>query len=39
MEQFFYMYADTKIEGMPVRCGYVYGYLKVKDYLEKNDIG
>ena len=24
--------------GMPVRVGYVYGYLKVKDYLEKYDL-
>lgn len=36
MEKFFYMYAN--ISDMPVRTGYVYGYLKVKNYLEKNHL-
>ena len=35
MSDFFYMYADISI---PVRTGYVYGYLKVKKYLEKNNL-
>ena len=35
MNDFFYMYADISI---PVRTGYVYGYLKVKEYLEKNNL-
>lgn len=35
MSDFFYMYADISI---PVRTGYVYGYLKVKEYLEKNNL-
>lgn len=25
-------------EGVPSRCGYVYGYLKVRDYLLKNNL-
>ena len=38
MRDYFYMFADTEKMGMPVRVGYVYGYLKVKDYLEKYDL-
>ena len=38
MSDYFYMYADTKKTGLPVRTGYVYGYLKVKEYLEKNNL-
>ena len=38
MSDFFYMFADTRITKMPARVGYVYGYLKVKDYLEKNNL-
>ena len=38
MSDYFYMFADTNKTGMPVRTGYVYGYLKVKEYLEKNNI-
>ena len=38
MSDFFYMFADTRITKMPARAGYVYGYLKVKDYLEKNNL-
>jgi uncharacterized protein YjaZ len=35
MATFFYMYAKIDI---PVRTGYVYGYLKVLDYLKKNRL-
>ena len=35
---FFYMFAKTKIPNMPVRTGYVYGYLKVKEYMRKNNL-
>jgi len=38
MSDYFYMYADTKKNGLPARTGYVYGYLKVKEYLEKNNL-
>lgn len=38
MSDFFYMFADTRKTKMPARVGYVYGYLKVKDYLEKNNL-
>lgn len=38
MSDYFYMYADTQKTGLPVRTGYVYGYLKVKEYLEKNNL-
>lgn len=38
MKDFFYMFADTEKTGMPVRVGYVYGYLKVRDYLEKYNL-
>ena len=38
MSDYFYMFADTNITGMPVRTGYVYGYLKVKEYLEANNL-
>ena len=38
MSDFFYMFADTRKTKMPARAGYVYGYLKVKDYLEKNNL-
>lgn len=38
MRDYFYMFADTEKMGMPVRVGYVYGYLKVKEYLEKYNL-
>lgn len=38
MRDYFYMYVDTSITGMPARVGYVYGYLKIKEYLEKNNL-
>lgn len=38
MSDYFYMYADTDKTGLPARTGYVYGYLKVKEYLEKNNL-
>lgn len=38
MSDFFYMFVDTRKTKMPARVGYVYGYLKVKDYLEKNNL-
>ncbi len=37
MYDFFYMFAITKNK-MPVRTGYVYGYLKVKEYMEHNNV-
>lgn len=38
MSDYFYMFADTFKTGLPSRTGYVYGYLKVKEYLEKNNL-
>ena len=38
MYDYFYMFADTSKTGLPTRTGYVYGYLKVKEYLEKNNL-
>ena len=38
MSDCFYMFADTEKTGLPARTGYVYGYLKVKDYLENNNL-
>lgn len=38
MSDYFYMFADTTKTGIPARTGYVYGYLKVKEYLEKNNL-
>lgn len=38
MYDYFYMYADINITGIPPRTGYVYGYLKVKQYLENNNL-
>ena len=38
MSDYFYMFADTNKTGLPARTGYVYGYLKVKEYLEKNSL-
>lgn len=38
ISNYFYMYANLKNSNMPVRTGYVYGYLKVKEYLEKNNL-
>ena len=38
ISDYFYMLANTNITGMPIRTGYVYGYLKVKEYLEKNKL-
>lgn len=35
MRDLFYMYADISF---PVRCGYVYGYFVVKNYLEENGL-
>lgn len=37
MYNFFYMFAKTIPDNMPVRTGYVYGYLKVKKYLKENN--
>ena len=38
MSDYFYMFADTFKTGLPARTGYVYGYLIVKEYLEKNNL-
>ena len=38
MYDYFYMFADTNKTGLPPRTGYVYGYLKVKKYLENNNL-
>ena len=38
MSDYFYMFADTFKTGLPVRTGYVYGYLIVKEYLEKYNL-
>ncbi len=38
MYDYFYMFADTKKTGLPARTGYVYGYLKIKEFLEKNNL-
>ncbi len=38
MYDYFYMFADTTKTGLPTRTGYVYGYLKVKEYLEKHNL-
>ncbi len=38
MSDYFYMYSDTNKTGMPVRTGYVYGYLKVGEYLKKHNL-
>lgn len=38
MYDFFYMFAKTKLPDMPVRTGYVYGYLKVKEYMKNNSL-
>lgn len=38
MKDYFYMFADTEKTGLPARTGYVYGYLKVKEYLKKNHL-
>lgn len=38
MSLLFYMFAKIDIKDMPVRCGYVYGYFKVKEYLERNNL-
>ena len=38
ISDYFYMFADTAKTGLPARTGYVYGYLKVKEYLEKNNL-
>lgn len=38
MSDYFYMFANTKKTGLPARTGYVYGYLKVKEFLEKNNL-
>ena len=35
---YFYMFADTIKTGLPTRTGYVYGYLKVKEYLKNNNL-
>ena len=35
MKDLFYMFAEIDY---PVRSGYVYGYLAVKQYLEKNNL-
>ena len=38
MSDYFYMFADSSKTGLPPRTGYVYGYLKIKEYLEKNNL-
>lgn len=38
MYDYFYMFADTTKTGLPTRAGYVYGYLKVKEYLKNNNL-
>lgn len=38
MGDYFYMFADTEKTGMPVRVGYVYGYIKVRYYLDRHDL-
>ena len=38
MSDYFYMFVDTEKTGLPARTGYVYGYLKVKEYLENNSL-
>ncbi len=38
MYDYFYMFADTEKTGLPPRTGYVYGYLIVKEYLEKKNL-
>lgn len=38
MCDYFYMLADTTKTGLPARTGYVYGYLKIKEYLENNNL-
>ncbi len=38
MSDYFYMFADATKTGIPARTGYVYGYLKVKEYLKKNGL-
>ena len=38
MRDYFYMFADMKETGLYPRTGYVYGYLIIKDYLEKNNL-
>ena len=34
MSDFFSMNVDPNLIGMPIRTGYIYGYLKVKEYME-----
>lgn len=38
MSDYFYMYSDKNKTGILPRSGYVYGYLKVKEYLTKNNL-
>lgn len=38
MYDFFYMFAKIRLPNMPVRTGYVYGYLKVKNYMKKHSL-
>lgn len=38
MSDYFYMLADTETTGLPARTGYVYGYLKVKEYLDNYNL-
>lgn len=38
MSDFFSMNADPNLIGIPIRTGYIYGYLKVKEYLEKHHL-
>ena len=38
MSDYFYMFADTEKTGLLARTGYVYGYLKVEEYLENNKL-
>lgn len=38
MSDYFYMHSNPEVTGLPSRTGYVYGYLYVKNYLEKNNV-
>ena len=38
MSDYFSMSADENIIGMPTRTGYVYGYFKVREYLNKHNL-
>ena len=38
MSDYFNRFADPKKTGLPTRIGYVYGYIKVKEYLDNNNL-